>query len=335
MALLRDVQHHRALLFQSAGDKGRTESTGDIGIHARAGDVLADLPDHQHVRLRKQEPRHTALGVLQQRRFAVKYLLGGDHLQPAGEILLVFDDGHAEGDAAAVKHLSGILGHPHGHGAEAGAVQGIRTLALAHANGHHLHQTGLIGAAEGGVRLDAPHHNDRVGSVGKAVHTHLVAVVQRAHLHRLHAGIDGAAAERLGDPVALQQLLLLLGNAAGMAAHGRNDIRLCALFLYEGGQLPQHHRHIVDLTAAAGQHHLHARLDAGPDVLRHQPLPQIRGDILNGVIGKMLLDDRHLRQRHRRQHLPQFGLPFDLHIVSSFGEVFSGGDAQARTAARA
>ena len=92
--------------------------------------------------------------------------------------------------------------------------------------------------------------------------------------------------------------------AAGMAAHGRNDIRLCALCLYEGGQFPQHHRHIVDLTAAAGQHHLHARLDTGPDVLRHQPLPQIRGNILNGVVRKMLLDDRHLRQHHRRQHLP-------------------------------
>ena len=43
-----------------------------------------------------------------------------------------------------------------------------------------------------------------------------------------------------------------------------------------------------------------------------------RGMVMSGVVGKMLLDDRHLWQRHRRQHLPQFGLPFDLHIVSSF-----------------
>ena len=60
-------------------------------------------------------------------------------------------------------------------------------------------------------------------------------------------------------------------------------------------------------------------------MLRHQALPQIGGNILNGIIGEMLLHHRHLWQLQRRQHLPQFGLPFDFHVRFSFGEIFNAG----------
>ena len=192
-------------------------------------------------------------------------------------------------------------------------MQGIRAGPLTHADGHHFDEAGFVGATEGGVGLDTAHDNDRVGVMGELVHPDLVAVGELAYPDGFHAGEDRTAAEFLRDAVALQNLALALVRGAAMAAHGRDDIGLRTLLLYELRQLPQNDRHVGNLPTAAGQHHPHPWLDPGTQLRIVQLLLQISRNILNAVPLENLPYLAHLREGRTGQYLPQAGLFFDFH----------------------
>ena len=195
-------------------------------------------------------------------------------------------------------------------------MEGVGAFPLAHADGHHLHQAGLIGAPEGGVGLDASHHDHRVGFVGVLVYPDLVAVGQEAHLHRLHAGEDGTAAVFLGDAEALQDGPLSLGGGAAVAAHGGDDEGLGAQGSDPGGQFPEDQGHIADLAAAAGHAHPHAGADAPLKFLVVQLRPQLRRRVPDAVPGEDLPDQGHAGDGGVLQNGPEAGLFFDLHELS-------------------
>ena len=56
-------------------------AAGDVGIEARAADVLAHLVDDQHVDLVEVELRHGLLGQILQMRLAGGELIGGHRLR--------------------------------------------------------------------------------------------------------------------------------------------------------------------------------------------------------------------------------------------------------------
>ena len=141
----------------------------------------------------------------------------------------VFDDADARDDAALGEHLAG---HAADDLAEAVVqdrpVIDLRPFVLAQADQHHLHQARFDIADEIRVRLDAADDQHVIGAEGVLVEMDRKAFRRLADDDRLHARPDRAAAIRLGDAVAFDQLALPFGRAAAVAAHRRHDERLGA-----------------------------------------------------------------------------------------------------------
>ena len=129
--------------------------------------------------------------------------------------------------------------------------------------------------------LTRPHDHHVVGSEGVLVEMDGKAFGRLAHDDRLHARANRAAAELLGDAVALDQPALPLGRAAAVAAHRRHDERLRAERLQMLDRRLDDDCDIGDAAAAGGDRHALPRLDALGQVQLRQLRFDRRGDVCN------------------------------------------------------
>ena len=174
MTLVGQIQHHRPLCqngagFSVPGPSRTAEGAGNIGIHAVAGDVLAQLIHDQNIRLVHPDAAQQPIGFLQQLRLLLpdfRCVQSGDLV---GLVIGVFDDAHTGDDIGVVKDHPRKLGHDAAHVLEAGLVDGFRAMLLAHTDDGHFQKAALIGAAERSVGLDPAAEDHAVRFVGVLV----------------------------------------------------------------------------------------------------------------------------------------------------------------------
>ena len=75
-------------------DAGQEHAADDVGVHACARDILADLLDDQQVDALDEEAGHGAPRFLQKLRLAALELSGLQGLDAEGLFIGVFDEGH-------------------------------------------------------------------------------------------------------------------------------------------------------------------------------------------------------------------------------------------------
>ena len=141
-------------------------------------------------------------------------------------------------------------------------VQG-RAFVLAQADEHHLVQAAFDFADKVGVWLDAANDGHVVGFERVLVEKDGDAVFSRAHLYGLHGRLDRCASVLLGDAVAFDDSLLRLGDAAAVAAHGRNEEGLEAEGFELGHETFDHQRDIGNAATADGDGDGLAGIDFG------------------------------------------------------------------------
>ena len=125
----------------------------------------------------------------------------------------------------------------------------VRAELLAHADDDHLEDAALDGAADVRVGLDAADGNDPVRLRRIAVDPRREAVrLCDADLYRLHARADGRAGIFLGNAEIGENFLLSLGLRACVAAHGRDDERLCAVLAHDLTDRADNERDVGDLA---------------------------------------------------------------------------------------
>ena len=200
--------------------------TDDVGIHSRAGNVLAHFVDDQQVDGIEGQLGHPRLGLAQQFSFARLDVRRREGADECGLVVAVLDDAESEGDSGALHHFSAERGD---HGfvtqLDVGPVRLHGAAMLAHADGHHLEHPRADLPRKSRMGLDPVDHADpvRLGSVavqpnGEAEHL--------ANLYHFHGGFDGAAHCPFGNPVMRQNSGLPLSCTAAMATHGGYDERL-------------------------------------------------------------------------------------------------------------
>ena len=239
-------------------------AAGNVRVHARTGNVFADFFHHQHVDFVELQARHQFLGFCQQHGFAFENLFGRDDLDDRGLVRGVLHHGDAEQhvllrEDELRRFRQQLAEHIH-----AVAVQRGGADDLAHADRQHLDDAGFDRCTEVGMRLDARDDDDRVGFGGMLVHVDRHAVVEFAHFHDVHAGLNGAADVVLGDAVAFQHFALAFGSGAAVAAHRRENERLGAERLQLGDDGLGAFGDVVDAARAATDCDGHPRLDLGP-----------------------------------------------------------------------
>ena len=274
MGLVGQVQDDALLRLNTAGAVlGLDKAAGHVGVHAVAGDVLADLIHHQHVALVKQQVGDGLVGDLLELGFLADDLLRAQALDEIGIVIGVFNDGNAAQNRRVFQNRPAVLLHQLMHDGRALMMDALSALLLAKADGHHLHQAAFIGAAEGGVGLDAVVEDDAVSLRGILIHIYrLMTYAGNADLHRLHGAFHGAAHGLLRNAVILEDLELALGGSAAVAAHSRHNVRLGALGLDKVHNGTGHHGIVIDAAAAAGNGDLLTGLDLAAD-LRAIQLP--------------------------------------------------------------
>ena len=242
-------------------------------------------------------------------------LLGAQALDKVGLVVGVLNNGDAAQDGAVFQDGPAVLLHQLVHDGGALVMDALGAVLLAQADGHHLHQAALIGAAEGGVGLDTVEENDAVRLRGVLIDKdRLMAYAGKADLHRLHGALDGAAHGLLGDAVVLEDLGLALGGGAAVAAHGGHDVGLGTLGLDEVHDGPGHGGVVVDAAAAAGDGNLLAGLDLAADLGAVKLPGDNAGDLLrrNMRIIELLA---HLHHLGDGGVLNQSGNGFHEHIL--------------------
>ena len=196
----------------------------DVGVQARAADLLADPVDEQYVDAVERELGHPLPGQHRQLLLAAEEVFRSDGLDQGGLVPGILDDRHARQDVAAAEHLAG--------GAADDLAEAIvldramvdrRPRALPQADQEHLRQPALHVADEAGVRLDAVDDHDVIGLEGVTVEVDRKPLRSLADNHRLHAGTDRAAEERLGDPIRMEDGFLAFGGSSPVTPHRRDD----------------------------------------------------------------------------------------------------------------
>src|SRR6266508_4343813 len=142
----------------------------DVGVHAGAGDVLADLLHHEHVDRREWQPRHPLARNLEQPPLPGLEVFRVEGLDPGGLVIAVLDDAEPEADPRLGQHFAPDRGDD-GLVAvvDVGAVVLGGALVLTQPDGHHLEEARLDGALEVRVRLDAVDDAYPVGLEGYPV----------------------------------------------------------------------------------------------------------------------------------------------------------------------
>ena len=179
----------------------------DVGVHARAADVLADLVEQQDIGRLERQARNPLLGQHEQFLLAILEFVRRDGLNLGRLVVGVFDDADAGDDAALGQHFAGDAADdlPEAVVHDRPVID-LRPFVLAQADQHHLHQARFDVADEIRVRLDAADDEHVVGTESVLVEMHRKALGGLADDDRLHAGADRAAAVLLRDAVAFDQL---------------------------------------------------------------------------------------------------------------------------------
>ena len=166
-------------------------------------------------------------------------------------MIAVFHGGHTAEDIRVGDDLQTDLHNVLRHAREALGMADVRAELLAHADDDHLEDAALDGAADVRVGLDAADGNDPVRLRRIAVDPRREAVrLRNADLHRLHARADGRAGIFLGNAEIGENFLLSLGLRACVAAHGRDDERLCAVLAHDLTDRADNERDVCDLARA-------------------------------------------------------------------------------------
>ena len=299
VGLVGDVQDDYLLRLNAAGAVlGLDEPAGHVGVHTVAGNVLADLVHHQHVALVEQQVGDGLVGNFLQLGLLGDDLLGSQSLDEVSVVVGVLNDGNAAQDGRVLHDGPAVLLHQLVHDGGALMMDALGAFLLAQADGHHLHQAALIGAAEGGVGLDAVEEDNAVRLGGVLVDEYrLVADTGDADLDRLHGALDGAAHGLFGNAVIPENLGLALGGGTAVAAHSGHNVGLSALGLDEVHDGSGHQGVVVDAAAAAGNGDLLAGLNLAAQVLPVQLLSDDGGNLAlqdTGLV-KILPDLYHPR----------------------------------------
>ena len=216
-----------------------------------------------------------------------------------GLIVGVLQQRHAEEDVGVADDAAAEKLHHLRHILKAAGMAEFSALLLGQANGEHLHQARLIGAAEGGVRLDAVADDDAVGLGRVLVDLHRIAVVRGAADHlRFHRAAHRAAHVFRSDAVARQHLALPFGERAAVTAHRRHDERFRAHLLDKIDDALDDGRVIADAAAARADGDAHARTDEAADLLLMELFVRYRRHVLDRRIVKLLTHAHHLRDLH-------------------------------------
>ena len=333
MGLVGQVQDDALLCLNAAGAVlGLDEPAGDVGVHAVAGDVLADLIHHQHVALVEEQVGDGLVGDLLELGFLADDLLRAQALDEIGLVVGVLNDGDTAQHRRVFQDRPAVLLHQLVHDAGALMMDALSALLLAKANGHHLHQAAFIGATEGGVGLDAVEEDDTVGFRGILIHIYrLMTHTGNADLHRLHGAFHGAAHGLLRNAVILEDLKLAFGSSAAVTAHSRHNVRLGTLGLDKVYNGTGHHSIVIDAAAAAGNGDLLAGLDLAADLGAIQLPGDDTGNITfrNAGLVEVLADLDHFGDRCV---FDQVGNSFHVlllsrrrrrHIISTIIQIFN------------
>ena len=192
----------------------------NVGVHAGAADVLADLVDDQDVDFLEGQLRHPLTGLDEQFFFAVFEFVGRDGGDLGGLVVAVFNDRHAGDNAAprqnfardAANDLAKAVVHDR-------AVIDFCTFVFAQADQHHLHQAAFDVADETRVWFDSPTNDDMVGFRGVLVEVNRKSFLGIADDDRFHAGANFAAAEFFRHAIRFNHFALTFRGSAAVAAH--------------------------------------------------------------------------------------------------------------------
>src|SRR5262249_30579219 len=260
-----EVEHNdrgnpRTRLFS---DTRHEHPTQDIGVHARARDVLAHFVHDQNVEGVERQRTHQTSGSPQQGHF----VFGGDaegldELDAGGGVVGVLKDGEPADD------LAGLLDHEARHArhhleqpARAVTVDDLCAGLFAETDGADLGQPTFERTAKVGVRLDPVHQQDVIRFQRGRAHEHW-HLVHGADLLDVHAGDDRHAHALARDAVASQDLALALRGGSAVAAHGRNDEWTAANFSDGVAARAQDRDDVGDAAAAGCDRHALGLRDA-------------------------------------------------------------------------
>ena len=162
---------HRAADPGSVGAAEGPLAADDVGVHAGAADVLADLVDDEQVGLGETAAGPASRLARTSSSSSRGSKSSGRHRLDAGRLVVgVLDDAQAERDRGACAHVPADRAHHLVVGLfQQDAVIVERAGVLAQADHHHLHQAALDRAVKAGVRLDPGDDADVVGLGGVAV----------------------------------------------------------------------------------------------------------------------------------------------------------------------
>src|SRR3954471_4840340 len=234
-------------------------ASGDVGVHAGTGNILADFLHHQHVDFVELQARHELLGFRQQYRLARKNLFGRNDLDYCSLVRGVLHHRDPEQHVLFGQDKFCRLRQQFAEHVHAICMQRGRADDLPHADGEHLDDSGLDRCPEVRMWFDArnDHHGVRFGCL--LVHVDRHAIVELSEFHDFHARLDRTADVAFRNAVALQHFALSFGSRSAVAAHCRENKRLGAKRLEFGDDRFRAFGNVIDAARTAAHGDRHAR----------------------------------------------------------------------------
>ena len=188
MGLRTQIQHHHPLGLDAAGGGVGAEGARNIGVHAVAAEVFADLVHHQYVALIHQNAGHVGKRLFQQFGFHRLNVLSSHGGNLTGLLKGILNGGYAKENGGIFQNAPAKQGQVFGHIMETLLVNLLRAVLLAQTDGHHLHHAAFIAAPERGVRLNPAAQNNAVRLGGVFVNKDLLALGVYPDFLHLHGG---------------------------------------------------------------------------------------------------------------------------------------------------
>ena len=174
----------------TAGDGLTGEAPRDVGVHARARDHLADLPQHQDVDLLERQARKVGPRFQRSSRSRFEEAFAGDHLHPAQAVPRVLEESQTKGTRSRLSTMAAASGSISAEGLETDAVKARGSLLLPEAYRQHLGQAALDRRPEVRMRLDPVNRHDgvaaerRFGQVDRLTACSTCRLARRPSKHR-------------------------------------------------------------------------------------------------------------------------------------------------------
>jgi hypothetical protein len=238
----------------------RSPSPDDVGVHAGAADVLAEVVHDQQINLVERKSGQQTFRFGEEFGLAPLDLVGGEEGEPRSFVALVLDD------AQAAQHGHFVQRDLHRAPEDfLVAVMARRAVvlrgagALAKADDEHLDQAAAEGVAEEiGVGLDAVDDEDAVGGERGLAEPHGQSILVHADLAGVHRGADRHAERLFADTVVGEQLGLAFGCGATVAAHGGDNERFALRGAEEIQDFADDRLQVRNAAAADADGDLHA-----------------------------------------------------------------------------